>query len=128
MALYPFEADPAELRDNLDHYVTVIFGSLESDFLTLPKGCGFVSYPVFETGYEALKSATRGFQDFNPEVVRTALLKTPMIFIVLRAMLGFTPPEWAYMASGHTGVGITRNHARSLDRAIRLAPLAPRLV
>ncbi|MDL2207742.1 hypothetical protein LJB82_03360 [Desulfovibrio sp. OttesenSCG-928-M16] len=48
-----------------------------------------------------------------------------MIFIVLRTMLGFTPPEWAYMASSHVGLSITQGHARTLDRNIRLAPLSP---
>jgi len=123
MVQYPFEADLAELHTNLDYYVGVVFASLESDFLTLPKGQGFVEYPVFETGYEALKQATNAFRIFDPEAVRAALLETPMIFIVLRAMLGFTPPEWAYMASSHTGLNITQGHARTLDRNIRLAPL-----
>ncbi|RRD69145.1 MULTISPECIES: hypothetical protein [unclassified Desulfovibrio] len=124
MVQYPFEADLAELQANLDHYVDVVFASLESDFLTMPKGQGFVEYPTFETGYEALKQATQGFRNFDPEAVRAALLQTPMIFIVLRVMLGFTPPEWAYMASSHTGLSITQGHARTLDRNIRLAPLA----
>lgn len=109
----------------LDHYVDVVFASLESDFLTMPKGQGFVEYPTFEAGYESLKQATQGFHNFDPEAVSSALLDTPMIFIVLRAMLGFTPPEWAYMASSHTGLSITQGHARTLDRNIRLAPLAP---
>ena len=42
MAQYPFEADLTELHANLDHYVGVVFASLESDFLTMPKGQGFV--------------------------------------------------------------------------------------
>ena len=29
---------------------------------TLPKGPGFIEYPVFERGYEALKRATRDFR------------------------------------------------------------------
>ena len=125
MALYPFEAEIAELRANLDHYVDVVFASLESDFLTMPKGHGFVEYSTFETGYEAVKQVTQNFRNFDPESIRAALLETPMIFIVLRAMLGFTPPEWAYMSSSHTGVSITQGHARTLDRNIRLAPLMP---
>lgn len=125
MAEYPFEADLEELRASLDRYVDVIFASLESDFMTMPKGQGFIEYPTFETGYEALKQATSNFHSFEPEVVCAALLKTPMIFIVLRSMLGFTPPEWAYMASSYTGISITQGHARTLDRNIRLAPLTP---
>lgn len=125
MHQYPFEAEIADLQANLDHYVNTVFASLESDFLTMPKGHGFVEYPTFEAGYEALKRITQGFRVFEPEAVRKALFETPMIFIVLRAMLGFTPPEWAYMASSHSGVSVTQGHARTLDRCIRLAPLAP---
>jgi hypothetical protein len=125
MAQYQFEVELTELHANLDHYVDVVFSSLESDFLTMPKGQGFVEYPAFETGYEALKQATQNFHSFEPEAVRAALLEMPMIFIVLRTMLGFTPPEWAYMASSHAGVNISQGHARTLDRKIRLAPLSP---
>ena len=125
MAQYPFEAELTELHANLDHYVDIVFASLESDFLIMPKGQGFIEYPTFETGYEALKLATKNFRTFDPETVRAALLETPMVFIVLRAMLGFTPPEWAYMASSHTGTTVTQGHARTLDRNIRLAPCTP---
>lgn len=125
MPRYPFEVNFAELNTNLDSYVDAVFASLESDFLTMPKGQGFVEYSAFESGYEALKQATVGFREFVPQTVRTALLQHPMIFIVLRAMLGFTPPEWAYMASNHTGIPVTQGHARTLDRSIRLAPMSP---
>ena len=125
MAQFPFEAELAELHTNLDHYVDEVFASLESDFLTMPKGQGFVEYSIFEAGYEALKLATQNFHNFDPETVRAALLETPMVFIVLRTMLGFTPPEWAYMASSHTGIKISQGHARTFDRNIRLTPLTP---
>ncbi len=125
MTPYPFDADVTALNKNLDHYVDVVFASLESDFLMMPKGQGFIEYPIFEAGYEALKQATSGFHNFDPEVIKTALLKTPMIFIVLRTMLGFTPPEWAYMASRHSGLSLGQGYARALDRKIRLTPLTP---
>lgn len=121
MVQYPIDLE--ELHANLDHYVDVVFASLESDFLTMPKGQGFVEYPIFEAGYESLKQVTQGFRSFDPKAISVALLDTPMIFIVLRAMLGFTPSEWAYMASRRTGLSITQGYARTLDRNIRLAPL-----
>lgn len=40
-------------------------------------------------------------------------------------MLGFTPPEWAYLATQRTDVQIDQGFARALDRKIRLAPLNP---
>ena len=48
-----------------------------------------------------------------------------MIFIVLRTMLGFTPPEWAYIASIHYNISITQGQIRVLDRSIRLDYKSP---
>ena len=39
-------------------------------------------------------------------------------------MLGFTPPEWAYYASRHTGVEVPQGAARRFDRNIRMKPEA----
>jgi len=121
----PFEVSFETLKANLDQYVEVVFSLLESDFITMPKGPGFIEYPVFEDGYEDLKRATNGFASFNPESITRAVVEKPMIFIVLRTILGFTPPEWAYMSSRHLKVAISQEQARSLDRKIRLAPSSP---
>jgi len=109
----------------LDKYVDAVFSSLESDFITMPKGPGFIEYPVFEAGYEAIKSVTEGFTNFNAISVSRAVVERPMIFIVLRTILGFTPPEWAYMASRYFKTAISQEQARNLDRKIRLAPSSP---
>lgn len=93
---FPFEVDFQEVRENLDAYVDEVFACLESEFLIMPKGPGFVEFPVFEAGYEALKRATRGFQDVAPQTVTPTVYQTPIALIVLRCLLGFTPPEWAY--------------------------------
>jgi hypothetical protein len=122
---FPFEADFQHVQANLDSYVNEVFGCLESEFLIMPKGPGFVEFPVFEKGYEALKRATRGFQHVTPETIAPAVYETPISLIVLRCILGFTPPEWAYYATQHTGVEIAQGPARSIDRSIRLAPDKP---
>ncbi len=122
---YPFEVPFSELEANLDAFVSAVFSSLESEFLVLPKGRGFIDYPTFESGYEALKRATGGFQSIRCDEVVDAALQTPMVLIVLRTMLGFTPSELAYVATQRTGVDVTQGFARSLDRSIRLAPSTP---
>jgi hypothetical protein len=38
-------------------------------------------------------------------------------------MLGFTPPEWAYVATQRTGVQVPQGAIRSIDRRIRMEPL-----
>lgn len=122
---FPFEVSFEELESDLDTYVDAVFGCLESDFLVMPKGDGFVDFPVFESGYEALKRATRTFRDVTPTKVTPVVFETPLALIVLRCMLGFTPPEWAYYASRYTGVEIPQTAARNIDRRIRMNPEAP---
>ena len=117
---FPFEVGFDEVQSNLDAYVDAVFGCLKSEFLVMPKGKGFVEFTTFEAGYEALKRATRNFQNVTPTTVTPAVFDTPISLIILRCMLGFTPSEWAYYASQHTGIEITQGAARSIDRNIRM--------
>ena len=106
---FPFEVPFGQVEADLDTYVDAIFACLQSEFLTLPKGEGFVEYPVFEQGYEELKRVTGDFRDAPPETVLEAIYRVPMAFIVLRTILGFTPPEWAYVARQRTGIELTQS-------------------
>ena len=119
---FPFEVNFAELQSNPEPYVDAVFGSLESEFMVMPRGKGFVEFSTFEAGYETLKRATGNFQVVTPETVTTAVHDMPVVLLVLRCMLGFTPPEWATYATSHTGVEITQGAARTIDRAIRTRP------
>ena len=122
---YPFELPYSEVQADLDTYVDAVFSCLESEFLVMPKGIGFIDYPVFEQGYEALKHATKGFTLLDPESLLQKTFEAPVVILVLRTMLGFTPPEWAYVATLQTGVEVSQGFVRSLDRKIRLSPLSP---
>ena len=122
---FPFEVEFDEVQADLDTYVDAVFGCLQSEFLIMPKGGGFVEFPVFEHGYEALKRATGGFRQMTADTVAPVVFETPITLIVLRCMLGFTPPEWAWYASRHTGVEVTQGAARTIDRDIRMNPDAP---
>lgn len=122
---FPFEVSFEQVRAELDTYVDEVFGALQSEFLTLPKGAGFVEYPTFEQGYEILKRITHGFREVSAEPIIQAIYQTPVVFIVLRTILGFTPPEWAYVTTQRTKVEVSQGAARTLDRNIRLKPLAP---
>jgi len=66
---FPFEVPFDQMMSDLDTYVDEVFGALQSEFLTLPKGQGFIDYPMFEQGYETLKRTTDGFRDLSPEPV-----------------------------------------------------------
>jgi hypothetical protein len=122
---FPFEISFEQLQADLDTYVDEVFDALRSDFLTMPKGDGFVEYPVFEQGYEELKRATEAFRKLSPEIITNTVYQVPITFVVLRAMLGFTPPEWAYVTTELMGVVVPQGAARTLDRTVRLKPLQP---
>lgn len=122
---YPFEASLDEIEANPEPYIDAVFSSLESEFLVLPKGDGFLDYPQFERAYEMLKRATNGFDRLQGETVLATVHQFPLTLIVLRTMLGFTPPEWAYVAARRTGIEISQNFARSIDRKIRANPFLP---
>ncbi len=117
---YPFEVPYSELQTDLDTYITTVFSLLQSEFLLMLKGERFVEYPAFEAGYEALKKATNEFQTVSLPNVLNAFDQNPLVLVVIRAMLGFTPSELAYMASRKTATEISQGFARNIDRTIRM--------
>lgn len=125
MLKFPFEVPFEEIMKDPDIYVSSIFSCLESEFLVIPKGPGFVEYATFEHGYEALKKATSGFKQLSSENVYPVTFSAPISVVVLRSMLGFTPPEWAYSTTQRTGVNVPQGFVRSLDRKIRMSPEKP---
>ncbi len=48
---YPFEAEPAQIEANPEPFVSAVFGALQSSFLLLPRGSGFVDYAAFQRAY-----------------------------------------------------------------------------
>lgn len=122
---FPFEVPFAQVEANLDTYVDEVFGALQSEFLNLPKGEGFIDYSTFARGYEELKATTKDFRDISSEPIIATIYRIPISFIVLRTILGFTPPEWAYITTQRSEVEVTQGAARTLDRRIRMAPLTP---
>jgi hypothetical protein len=117
---YPFEVAFDSLQAELDTYVSAVFSLLQSEFLILPKGDGFVDYPAFEEGYEVLKRTTGEFQTVTPDSLLQGVADNPIVMIVVRAILGFTPPEWAYLATQKSGVEVSQGFVRNLDRGIRM--------
>ncbi len=125
MTKYPFEVSISEVEADIDPFIDAVFASLQSAFMVMPQGEGFVAYPVYEQGYEALKRATGGFKRLNSEEVLKVVVDCPMSFVVLRAIIGFSPPEWAYVASQDSGRKIEQGQVRALDRQIRTDPFKP---
>lgn len=121
----PFEVPFPDVENHIETYVDSVFASLRSEFLTLPKGEGFIEYPIFEEGYETLKRQTGNFRTLDPDAIFDLVRTTPITLIVLRAILGFTPPEWAYVTTEQANVEVPQGAARTLDRNIRLNPTKP---
>lgn len=102
-----------------------VFSSLVSEFLVMPRGDGFIDYGTFSTAYENLKKSTDGFSHLDRAAVLATAMEHPVVLVVIRSMLGFTPPEWAYLATNRKGVNIPQGAARALDRKIRTNPTRP---
>lgn len=122
---FPFEVPFDQVEADPDTFVDEVFATLSSDFLTMPRGKGFVEYPVFEQGYEELKRVTGGFRNLSVEAIVETVSRMPITLVVLRAMLGFTPPEWAYVTTEQTSVEVPQGAARTLDRNVRMKPFTP---
>src|SRR5712692_10396576 len=119
MPKHPFEASREEIIANPDPFIDGIFSCLQSSFLFLPRGPGFVEYPAFQEAYEVLKRHTAGFSKIELSTVWPALYEDALALLLVRSILGFTPPELAYLASQETDMDIPQNFARLLDRQVR---------
>lgn len=121
-----FDADYSSPSLSFDPLVDEVFAELKSSFLELPRGEGFIDYATFERGYQALKRATGDFETVTRATVEASVAEAPISFIVFRSILGFTPPEWAYITSETTDVKVDQGAARMIDRSMRMQPLTPR--
>ena len=117
-----FEVDYNDPAVEFEPLVDEVFSELKSSFIEMPRGDGFVDYPTFERGYQELKRSTDAFADVTNATVEAAVEVAPIAFVVLRAILGFTPPEWAYVTTEMTGVPVDQGAARSIDRKMRVDP------
>jgi hypothetical protein len=120
-----FDVDYRTRNVDWDSLVDEVFSELWSSFIEMPKGEGFIEYAVFEAGYQKLKQRTNAFCDVNVETVLRSVMEAPLAFVVFRCILGFTPPEWAYLTSETTNTTVEQGAARALDRRIRLNPHSP---
>lgn len=115
----PFELDPTQLAAQMEAMVDATFADLTSHFLTLPKGNGFIEFQEFQNAYEVLKHHTSAFHVFTEGAVWAAVQQDSMTLVVLRTILGLSPPEWADLATSETNVEVPTNAARGLDTRVR---------
>ncbi|MDA8220049.1 MAG: hypothetical protein M0Z94_20800 [Dehalococcoidales bacterium] len=118
----PFEVGLEYLTDHLEEMVNEVFADLQSQFLVLPKGNNFVEYANFEEAYEVLKRHTSAFTALTESKVRAALREDSLALIVLRSILGMSPPEWAELARSEGASDVDTGAARNLEAQCRKRP------
>ena len=127
MSKFPFESPPGDVEADIDTFADAIIATLVSSFTTIPIGPGFLRYPVFEAAYNTLRRTTANFSDLTPDALAAAVRRRPVALVVIRTILGFTPGEWAHVASeGHVKIG--EGYARSIDKRVRTRPTNPVVV
>ena len=119
---FPFEVGLDQIRANPSPFIDGVYSDLESGFTVMPRGLGFVQYSTLLQGYETLKSATDSFRDLDVETVVSVVYEAPIVLVILRCMLGFTPSEWAEVADRNQEARVSQSQASTLDRDIRLSP------
>ena len=119
--IFPFERPYEEVEASINVFADAVISTLESSFAAIPIGPGFAGYPIFEAGYEALRQTTDNFNQLTATRVVEALGRQAMALVVIRTILGYTPGEWAHIASTDE-TPITESYARSLDKRIRTNP------
>ena len=116
---HPFDVAAGEIGDRVDELVGVTFADLQSQFLVLPRGSGFIEFADFQEAYETLKAETGAFTEVTVERLWSAVVADALALLVVRTMLGFSPPEWAEVAKSQTNTTIPQDAARNLDRRVR---------
>lgn len=116
---YPFELTPSDLDGKLDQMVDAVWSALGSYFWEIPRGPGFVTYERFASAYDALCRSTHSFRRWDMDSVWKGFLEDNLVLVVVRAILGISPPEWVQLAFASGGQNIKPNSARALDRKVR---------
>ncbi len=112
---HPFELPFDRMQENLDEMVDATFSDLQSEFLVLPRGRHYIPYPQFQQAYETLKRHTNAFRKLNEEEIWSAFCEDSLAFVVLRSILGLSPPEWADIAKEERGVDVPQSVVRTMD-------------
>lgn len=119
---HPYELSYEDLQVRLEEMVAVTFSDLTSQFMLMPRGPSFVTYAEFRDGYETLRMATDGFDALTTSNCWKALKEDARSFIVLRTILGVSPPEWQDLTAQETGRRMPPNSARTIDGKIKSDP------
>lgn len=118
----PYQLTLDELSGHLDELVAITFTDLTSQFMLLPRGDAFLAYQEFSEAYETLRMTTNGFAALDVDKCWEAVRKNAVALVVIRAIIGVSPPEWEDLAKEETRADFATNWTRSLDSKVRRDP------
>ncbi len=115
--MFPFiAASPDELKRDLDKFVDATISSLSSYYLEIPKGDHWVDPQRFHAAFAVLQSCTGNFASLDRPAIVKAIEAEPLVFVVLRCVVGLSPPELADLACERLEAEISQNFAREQDQ------------
>ncbi len=116
---HPFQVDVNELNQHIETFVDAVIKELSSFYLELPRGGHFVEYEDFKSAYRVLAAATDNFSHLDRETIRHIVRQNGLALVVLRCVVGLSPPELADLASDTQGIPVSQNFARLQDQKAR---------
>lgn len=75
-----------------------VLDSLQSFFLTMPRGSSFCERGDFERGFQVFSDATQQGADLSGDALLGAIADDSRAWLVLRSILGMSPGEAGYLA------------------------------
>jgi hypothetical protein len=118
----PYLLPAADLSQRIDDGVNYVFSHLASQFMLLPKGATFLDYEDFLDAYETLRIQTDGFACLTTATCWAALRQNARAWIVLRTIMGISPPEWGDLANELEHSSIPTNWCRGIDGKAKSDP------
>lgn len=112
----PFDVPEDTVLADPRRFVPALRCRLTSSFLFVPSAASHVSSARFGAAYEVVKETTRCFQEFGRASLLDAIRRDPLSFVVVRAILGLTPSEWAYLATTRTGIEVSQGVSRTYNK------------
>ena len=112
---YPFQAAVEQLNAHLDEFVDKTVESLSSFYLELPRGDNYLEFDPFKAAYDLLHQVTRAFTVLERHAIHEAARQNGLVLVVLRCMVGLSPPELADLATETLGIAVDQNFARTQD-------------
>jgi hypothetical protein len=116
---HSYQATLEQIQADIDRYVDSFIGGLQSFFELMPKGAGFIHFERFQAAYGVLREETDNFGRLELERVLAAIRRDSLALVVLRSILGVTPPELASLVRERTGMDLDQSAARRLDKRAR---------